>query len=401
MLDAVVGWLLASSMAAMLIVGAARAKRGAPFAIFAGAMLTLHTVTSTILSPHLPGPAVLWIGLQVAVFAHFLSLIRARMRSLPWRIMVSMPAHWFWAGTALAMPWAVAVVLGASPAGLWLPYALAGLGLLQSLTTSKRDVDLVLDGTDAGPLRRTKSGTYRSNRPLTVSQISDPHLGPCMSVARLQRICQRAVDADPDLILLTGDYLTMDGNGTPGALAQALSPLKKAPGRVLACLGNHDHEAPEEVASAMAAAGVCLLVDDSTVVKTPTGPVQVVGADFTWSDRSARLAALCQEHPRIDNVFRLLLLHDPSMINNLPPGQADLVLSGHTHGGQVGLVSLGLPLTMVSVLFRGVPDHGYWARGLERLYVHRATGHYGFLIRLGVPAEEGLLRIHRAQPGAS
>ena len=388
-------------MAAMLVVGAARSRRGTPFAIFAAAMLTLHTVTSSILSPHYPGPALLWIGIQVAVFAHFISLIRARMRPLPWRIVVSMPAHWFWAGTALAMPWAVAVVLGASPTGLWLPYVLAGLGLLQSLTTSKGDVDLVLDGTDAGSLRRNKHGTFRTERPLVISQISDPHLGPCMSVARLQRICQRAVDASPDLILLTGDYLTMDGNGSPGALAEALAPLKQASGRVLACLGNHDHEAPEEVASAMEAIGACLLVDDSAVVQTAVGPVQVVGADFSWRDRDERLSDLCRNHPRIGGMFRLLLLHDPSMINNLPPGQADLILSGHTHGGQVGLVSLGLPLTMVSVLFRGVPDHGFWARGHERLYVHRATGHYGFLIRLGVPAEEGLLRVHRPEADAS
>ena len=388
-------WLLASSAAAALIVGAARARRGTSFAIFAGAMLTVHTVTSTILHQNYPGPIALWSTLQTAVFVHFLSLINAQMRSLPWRILISMPAHWFWSGTALAIPWAVAVVLGASPAGLWLPYLLAGVGLLQSLTTVKRDVDLVIDGSDAGTLRRNKTGTYRSDNPISIFQLSDPHLGPCMSVARLQRICQRAVDSSPDLIVLTGDYLTMDGSGSPGALAQALAPLRQARCPVLACLGNHDHEALEEVTSAMAAAGVRLLVDDAAVVQTGAGPVQVVGADFSWRSRDERLAALCENHPRDDGLFRLLLLHDPSMINNLPPGQADLVLSGHTHGGQIGLVSLGLPLTMVSLLFRGVPDHGFWARGSERLYVHRATGHYGFLIRLGVPAEEGLLRVHR------
>ena len=71
------------------------------------------------------------------------------------------------------------------------------------------------------------------------------------------------------------------------------------------------------------------------------------------------------------------------------------MLSGHTHGGQVGLVSLGLSWTMISALFAGVPDHGFWARGHERLYVHRATGHYGFPIRLGVPAEEGVIRVHQ------
>ena len=42
-----------------------------------------------------------------------------------------------------------------------------------------------------------------------------------------------------------------------------------------------------------------------------------------------------------------------------------------------------------------IPDHGLWARGRDRLYVHRGTGHYGFPLRLGVPNEESLLRVHR------
>jgi predicted MPP superfamily phosphohydrolase len=89
----------------------------------------------------------------------------------------------------------------------------------------------------------------------------------------------------------------------------------------------------------------------------------------------------------------LLLLHDPGVFRHVPEGDADLVLSGHTHGGQLGLVSLGLPWTLMR-LFVKAPDHGLWARGSDRLYVHRGTGHYGFPLRIGVPAENSLLRVH-------
>ena len=82
-----------------------------------------------------------------------------------------------------------------------------------------------------------------------------------MSVERLRGIAERAVAADPDLVLLTGDYLTMESQGTPGCLAEALAPLRALEGRVYACLGNHDHEAPEMVARELAEAGVRLLVD--------------------------------------------------------------------------------------------------------------------------------------------
>jgi predicted MPP superfamily phosphohydrolase len=44
--------------------------------------------------------------------------------------------------------------------------------------------------------------------------------------------------------------------------------------------------------------------------------------------------------------------------------------------------------------FVKMPDHGLWARGTDRLYVHRGTGHYGFPLRLGVPSEESVLAVH-------
>jgi predicted MPP superfamily phosphohydrolase len=140
-------------------------------------------------------------------------------------------------------------------------------------------------------------------------------------------------------------------------------------------------------------AGVRLLVDEAVLVETPAGAVQLVGADFVFRGRELHLERLCAAYPRVRGALRLLLLHDPSAFQHLPEGEADLVLSGHTHGGQVGFVSLGLPWTLMR-LFVKAPDHGLWARGPDRLYVHRGTGHYGFPLRIGVPAENSLLCVH-------
>jgi predicted MPP superfamily phosphohydrolase len=123
--------------------------------------------------------------------------------------------------------------------------------------------------------------------------------------------------------------------------------------------------------------------------------VQIVGMDFHFARRAERMAAVCARHPRVPGALRLVLLHDPGAFRHLSEGEGDLVLSGHTHGGQLGLVSLGVPHTVLR-LFVDVPDHGLWARGRDRLYVHRGTGHYGFPLRIGVPAEESLLRVHLA-----
>ena len=57
-------------------------------------------------------------------------------------------------------------------------------------------------------------------------QIADPHLGPWQPVAKLRRVIDDLLRHDPDLVLLTGDFLTMEGSGTRGALAEALAPLR-------------------------------------------------------------------------------------------------------------------------------------------------------------------------------
>jgi predicted MPP superfamily phosphohydrolase len=216
-----------------------------------------------------------------------------------------------------------------------------------------------------------------------------------MSVARLRAIAARAVEARPDLVFLTGDFLTMESQHDPALLLEALRPLQSLRGRVFACLGNHDHEALAVVEHGLAENGVQLLVDASTEIETHAGLVQIVGMNFVWRDRKGHLATVSAAHPRKGAALRIVLLHDPGAFRHLPDGTGDLVLSGHTHGGQVGLVSLGLPFTMLRLFGIRIPDHGFWARGTDRMYVHKGTGHYGFPLRLGVPAEESLIRIHQ------
>ncbi len=226
---------------------------------------------------------------------------------------------------------------------------------------------------------------------LRVVQITDPHLGPWQPIAKLQRHLEDLVAHDPDLVLLTGDFLTMEGGATPGALARALEPLRKVSDRSFAIFGNHDHEYSDEVRDALESNGIRLLIDEEVRVATAVGPVQIVGADYVGRGRDEHIPALLQGYPRRDGELRLLLLHDPLGFQYVPPGDVDLTLSGHTHGGQVGLVSFGLDWTVLSR--SRWPDHGLFARGASRLYVHRGTGFYGFPMRVGVPGEASLLEL--------
>lgn len=378
-----------------IVIVAARVLRGRLYATFIGVMLGLHSLIAVGLWPLFTPVLPYYAALHATVYVHFLALARPRMRSPVYRALISVPAAFFVAGTFLAFPWAILASFGLRPAFAYIPYALAALGVLESMFARGGEVDVVVGDAPVAVLGPHRSGAHREERPLRIVQITDPHLGPFMSVRRLRRICERAVASDPDLIVLTGDFLTMESQSDPRHLLEALAPLRAAPGKSFACLGNHDHEALEIVRDALAANGVTLLVDDATLVSTDAGEVQILGVDYHFRERAVRVPAVFRAHPRRDGALRLVLLHDPGAFRHVPEGEADLVLSGHTHGGQVGLVTLGAAWTFLRLFGRRMPDHGLWARGRDRLYVHRGTGHYGFPVRLGVPSEESVLRVHR------
>jgi predicted MPP superfamily phosphohydrolase len=351
---------------------------------------------------HLAGPLFpVFVALHVTVYLSFLLLARPRMRPLLVRVLVSWPSAFFQGGTMLSLPWALAEAFGFHPWAPWLPYVLGGIGLYQSFAMRKEEVDLVIGDSAPTMLAPRARGDAREERPLRFVQITDPHLGPFMSVARLRRIVARAVAEKPDLVFLTGDFLTMESQSDPELLRRALEPLRDMPGKAFACYGNHDHEAPDTVTRAIRDNGIALLIDDEQVVETEAGPVQILGMDFIWRERAAHLRRVCEQHPRKPGALRIVLLHDPGAFRHLPEGEADLVLSGHTHGGQVGFVSLGFSWTFLRLFGIKVPDHGFWSRGRDRLYVHRGTGHYGFPLRLGVPSEESIVRVHRVQGAAA
>jgi predicted MPP superfamily phosphohydrolase len=389
---------LLTLVAFAVVVLSALARRGRAFATFVGVLGGIYSLLAWAMAPRAGPPLWAFTAFHVAVYANFVTLSRPRMRSLPFRLLLSWPSAAMVGGTLLSLPWALAIALGFHPWVPWLPYALAAFGVFQSLSTRREDVDLVIPG-PTGPrapmLLPHPRGTHRQARPLTIVQITDPHLGPFMSVARLRAIAARAVEAQPDLVFLTGDFLTMESQSDPDLLLEALRPLQALRGRVFACFGNHDHEAPAIVERALRESGVQLLVDASTEIETHAGLVQVVGMNFVWRDRQGHLATVSAAHPRKEAALRIVMLHDPGAFQHLPEGTGDLVLSGHTHGGQVGLVSLGLSFTMLRLFGIRIPDHGFWARGTDRMYVHKGTGHYGFPLRLGVPAEESLIRIHQ------
>jgi predicted MPP superfamily phosphohydrolase len=395
--------------------------RGRAYAVFALVILGLSLPGAVLMHGRIvgwfPDPAAellnaLFVYSMAAAGVHLAALVRPRLRSAPVRLGISVPGMVFVAGGALSGLWLLALLpvrgalvllgwdgaLGALRALDLLPLAVAALSVVTSTRLVEEVVRVHLDPDGPPAVERLPVERHRrrppaplADPPLRIVQIADPHLGPWQPVHRLRRRIEALMRHEPDLVLLTGDFLPMEGAGTPGALAAALAPLARLPGRCFAALGNHDHAAPDEVRAGLAEAGVTLLVDDEATVHTAAGPVQIVGADWVSRGRREHLHGLLARCPRRDGHLRLLLLHDPLGFRHIPQGEVDLTLSGHTHGGQIGLVSLGLAWT---VLARSRwPDHGLFGHGANRLYVHRGTGFYGFPLRIGVPGEASVLEV--------
>ncbi len=395
--------------------------RGRNYAIFGALILLLALpgalVTHARLTAWVSGAAEPWIHAafaygMAAAGLHLAHLVQARLRSRAFRALVSVPGQAFLAAGFLAGFWQLVLLpprFGLSAAGRpdwvhamrWLdllPYLVASVSVFTSTRRVTEWVRIHLGGDGPPDVTRVPVERYRrrappplGRRPLRIVQIADPHLGPWQSVARLRDTLESLLAHAPDLVLCTGDFLTMEGRGTTGALAAALEPLRAVSDRCFAVFGNHDHESADEVRSALSRNGVTLLVDEEAIATTPVGPVQIVGADCVRRERREHLEALLARFPRRANHPRLLLLHDPLGFRDVPIGEVDLTLSGHTHGGQVGLVSLGLDWTVLSR--SRWPDHGLFARGSNRLYVHRGTGFYGFPLRVGVPGELSVLEL--------
>ena len=227
---------LFSVLAWLSVVVAARTLRGGPYATFLAVLLGIHTLSSLGV---FPAVGVAWpvvAYLQAAVYLHFAMLIRPTLRGSLYRAAVSVPGSWFVAVVFLSVPWGVARALGFHPWGAWLPFVLATAGLVDSLWATEDERHVWLDGAVVPSLRRHASRGDHDPRPLRVVQITDPHLGAFMSVAGLQAICARAVARDPDLVLLTGDLLTMESQRDPAWLAAALAPLKALEGRCLSLI---------------------------------------------------------------------------------------------------------------------------------------------------------------------
>ncbi len=171
-----------------------------------------------------------------------------------------------------------------------------------------------------------------------IVQLTDIHVDNRMNPARLQRIAKLANQQQPNLIVMTGDYVTRRAERYMPNLATGLQHLQ-APDGVLAVLGNHDHWInPQLVTKTLQSIGVQVLANSLVTIRRDHAQLQVAGLDdlaFQKADLKPILAQMGAAKGAI------LLAHEPdSADHNAATGKFDLQLSGHAHGGQIRLLGI-------------------------------------------------------------
>jgi uncharacterized protein len=199
--------------------------------------------------------------------------------------------------------------------------------------------------------------------------ISDIHMDEWMNARRLARIIQIVNSLQPDLVAITGDFVTHHPERHAPTLARIFRGLRAADGAG-AVLGNHDHWSNDSIIRRMIRdAGLIDLNNNIHTIWRGEQALHIAGVD-DYMEKMDRLDLVLEKLP--EDGAAILLAHEPDFADRSgPTGRFDLQLSGHSHGGQVNLPVVGPPyLPRHSEKY----PHGLYQVGEMQLYTNRGLG---------------------------
>ncbi len=218
---------------------------------------------------------------------------------------------------------------------------------------------------------------------LRLVQLSDIHIGPTVAKAYLEAVVAKVNALEPDLVVITGDLV----DGSVRELGDAVSPLRdlKTCHGVYFSTGNHEYySGVSQWMDFLPTLGVRVLRNERVAIEHAGATFYLAGVDDHTAggfggghgpDYEKALGGLDPSETVI------LLAHQPVQIKEATKHGVDLVLSGHTHGGQ--LWPFGILVMLAQPYVSGLHRHDTRAQ----IYVSRGTGYWGPPMRLGAPAE--------------
>ena len=262
------------------------------------------------------------------------------------------------------------------------PFAIGSYGaLVERRSFRVREVDVPLGGLPAD-----LDG-------LRILQISDIHLSAFLREQDLARVIDSANELKANLAVVTGDLISSRGDPLDACIRQ-IARLKSDAG-TWGCMGNHERYARVEsyTASASACAGVRFLRSQATPLRFGNSVLNLAGVDYQplSSSRNYLAGANRLVTPGAVNV---LLSHNPDVFPVAVHQGYNLLLAGHTHGGQVTVEILDQAINPARFFTAYV--YGLYRRQSAAAYVTRGIGTIGIPARIGAPPEISILRLRKA-----
>jgi predicted MPP superfamily phosphohydrolase len=221
-----------------------------------------------------------------------------------------------------------------------------------------------------------------------VVQLTDIHAGIFMNRQDLRYYVDQVITLQPDLFVLTGDYISNSLSFLPSCLKE-MARIRARYG-TFATLGNHEHWYGSllEIRSIFQQYGVPLLNNEHKIIRTDAGRFAVIGIDDLRSGDGNLEAALYGLDRTIPG---LLLSHRPEIFARAASLGIKLTLSGHYHGGQI---KIGLPGGGMSLAHLRTPYvEGLFRKGASLMYVSRGIGTTFTPVRLNAPPEITMIHL--------
>ncbi len=214
----------------------------------------------------------------------------------------------------------------------------------------------------------------------TIAQLTDVHIGRTIKREFLQEIVVRTNAMQPDLVVITGDLFDLP----PHKIRHDLEPLKALDAPTYFVTGNHEYfHGVEPILEEVRALGIKPLTNQNILFGNDTGKFNLVGInDLTGARFGIRPPDVDAAYTGVDQSLPVIVLsHQPKSLSLVEGRRCDLMLSGHTHGGQI--FPFGLLVKLDQPYLWGLHEH----RPGQQIFVSRGTGYWGPPLRVLAPSE--------------
>jgi hypothetical protein len=220
-------------------------------------------------------------------------------------------------------------------------------------------------------------------------QLSDLHVGRTIKHNFIEKLVQTTNALKPDLVVITGDLVDLPIS----KIAHDLQPLKNLIAPTYFILGNHEYfHGVAETIEIVKQLGIIPLLNEHVIIGEGDKQFNLVGLNDVIGERTGKYAPdAAQAYAGLNqNKSCIVLAHQPKMIINMDAYRCDLMLSGHTHGGQI--FPFGLLVMAAQPYLSGLHQHA----ANRQIFVSRGTGYWGPPLRFLAPSEISQILIQPA-----